>query len=115
MTRVKRGTTVRQKHKAVLERTKGFRMNRSKNIRVAKEADFHAGQYAFAGRKLRKRDMRRMWILRIGQALSKHDITYSKFIYALKEKKIELNRKSLSLLIREHPEVFDHVVKHATK
>jgi len=115
MTRVKRGTTSRQKHNTVLSRTKGFRMTRRRNIKVAHEADLHAGMYAFAGRKRRKRDMRSLWILRIGEAAKKHDMSYSTFTHSLKEKQIMLNRKILALLIREHPDVFNKVVEEVKK
>ena len=63
--RVKTGTVRRRKHNKVLERTKGMRMSKGRLIKVSKEADLHAGQYAFVGRRLRKRDMRRLWIQRI--------------------------------------------------
>src|SRR3989344_5535218 len=107
MTRVKRGGTVRRKHKKILERTKGFRMTKSRLIQIAKEADLHAGNYAFAGRKMRKRDMRRLWILRINEALRLKEWSYSPFIKALNDRKVELNRKMLAVLASEYPEVFD--------
>ena len=78
--RVKTGPTRKRKHKKVLKRTKGFRMTKGRLYKVSKEADLHAGEYAFAGRKLRKRDLRRLWITRINAALSKSDISYNKFI-----------------------------------
>ena len=115
MTRVKRGVTVRRKHKKILARTKGYRMTNSRLIKRATEADLHAGQYAFAGRKMRKRDMRRLWILRINEALKQKDWTYSRFIKALSDKKIELNRKMLSILASKHPEVFSKVVEEVMK
>lgn len=115
MTRVKRGTTSRQKHNAVLSRTKGFRMTKSRNIKVAREADLHAGQYAFAGRKLRKRDMRRMWILRISEAIKQRGMSYSAFIKALADKKIIINRKMLATLITDHTNAFDKIVETIKK
>ena len=109
--RVKTGYTRRRKHKKVLERTKGFRMTKGRLYKVSKEADLHAGQYAFVGRKRRKRDMRRLWIQRINAALSEYKIPYSKFINGLKKAKIELNRKILADLALSHPQVFKTVVK----
>lgn len=111
MTRVKRGTISRQRHKAVFSRTKGFRMTKRRLIKVAHEADLHAGQYAFAGRKRRKRDMRSLWVTRISEAVKTHGLSYSKFIHLLSEKKVGLNRKTLSYLIVNQPEVFTHIVK----
>ncbi|MCR4263626.1 MAG: 50S ribosomal protein L20 [Candidatus Roizmanbacteria bacterium] len=115
MTRVKRGTTVKRRHKKILKRTSGFRMTKSRLIQIAKEADLHAGQYAFAGRKNRKRDMRRLWILRISEAIKQKEWSYSRFIKALQDKKIELNRKMLAVLASEYPNVFDRVVEEAKK
>ena len=115
MTRVKRGVTVRRKHKKLLERTKGYRMTRSRLVRTAKQADLHAGQYAFAGRKMRKRDMRRLWILRINEALKQKGWTYSQFIRVLSDKKIELNRKMLAVLASEHADVFNKIVEEVKK
>jgi large subunit ribosomal protein L20 len=115
MTRVKRGIISRRRHKAVFERTRGFRMTKRRLIKVAHEADLHAGQYAFAGRKRRKRDMRTLWITRIGEAVKTHGLSYSKFIHLLSDKKITLNRKTLSYLIVNQPTVFETIVKEAQK
>ena len=111
MTRVKRGVTSGRRHKAVFGRTKGFRMTKRRLIKVAHEADLHAGQYAFAGRKRRKRDMRSLWITRIGEAVKIHGLSYSQFIHLLSVKKIELNRKTLSYLIGNDPNAFSQIVK----
>lgn len=110
MTRVKTGTTRRRRHKKVLKRTKGFRMTRGRLYKVSKEADLHAGQYAYAGRKLRKRDMRRLWITRINAALTPYNLSYSKFINGLKKAKIELNRKILADIALSNPEAFKTIV-----
>jgi len=109
--RVKAGSVRRKKHKKVLARTKGFRMTKGRLFRVSKEADLHAGQYAFIGRKLRKRDLRRVWITRINAALSESKISYSEFINQLKKKKIGLNRKILADLTISEPKVFEKIVK----
>lgn len=111
MTRVKRGTTVGRRHKAVFERTKGFRMTKRRLIKVAHEADLHAGVYAFAGRKNKKRDFRTLWITRISEAVKQHGISYSRFIHLLEEKKVLLNRKTLAYLITNQPSVFEKIVK----
>lgn len=115
MTRIKRGTTSRKRHKKVLSRTKGYRMTKSRLIKVAKEADLHAGQYAYVGRKQKKREMRRLWITRISEALKKREFHYNTFIHNLNEKNITLNRKMLAFLASKHPSVFDDVVKKANK
>jgi large subunit ribosomal protein L20 len=111
MTRVKRGTTVGRRHKAVFERVKGFRMTKRRLIKVAHEADLHAGVYAFAGRKNKKRDFRTLWITRISEAVKLHGLSYSKFIHMMDEKKVLLNRKTLSYLIVNQPAVFDKILK----
>lgn len=111
MTRVKRGIVSRRKHKKVLKQTKGYRMTRHRLIKVAKEAALHAGQYAYIGRKLRKRDVRRLWILRISEAIKSLGWSYSQFIHAAKEKKVELNRKILADLVVNEPRVFKEIVK----
>jgi large subunit ribosomal protein L20 len=113
--RVKTGTTRKKRHKKVLKRTKGYRMTKSRLYKVAHEAMLHAGQYAYAGRRLRKRNMRRAWIQRISGALKEFDLSYSKFIALLKNKKIELNRKILAQLVTEDPETFKKIVAKAKK
>lgn len=115
MTRVKRGTISRKRHRNILDRTKGFTMTNRRLIKRAHEADLHAGQYAFAGRKNRKRDMRTLWILRISEAVKLKGMSYSTFINALKLKKVELNRKILAHLASENPQVFDKIVTEVKK
>ena len=110
MARVKRGVTSHRKHKKVLELTKGHRGGRSKNIREAKSSLLHAGEYAFAGRKLRKRDMRSLWIIQLGNAVRAEGLSYSRFINGLKVKKILLDRKILADLAVNHPEDFKQIV-----
>lgn len=112
--RVKTGPTRRRKHKKVLQRTKGFRMTKGRLYKVSKEADLHAGEYAFAGRKLRKRDLRRLWITRINAALSDSNLSYSKFIAGLKKAKIELDRKILADLAITDPKTFKKIVEKVT-
>ena len=92
-----------------MELTKGFRLGRSKNIKQAKEALLHAGKYAFAGRKQRKRDMRRLWIVQLGNAVRAEGNSYSKFIAQMKLKGITLDRKILADLVVNRPEEFKKV------
>lgn len=108
--RAKTGTVRKRRHKKILKQAKGYRMTRSRLYKVAKEAVLHAGQYAYHGRKLRKRDFRRLWIQRINAALSETDLSYSRFIKKLKDNQIELNRKILAELAVNHPEVFFKIV-----
>lgn len=96
MSRVKRGVTSHRKHKKVLKLTKGHVGVRSTLIRRAKESLLHAGQYAFAGRKQRKRDMRAMWIIQLSNAVKAEGMSYSRFIAAMKAKSIGLDRKTLA-------------------
>ena len=111
--RVTTGFTRRRRHKKVLKRTKGFRMTKGRLYKVSKEADLHAGQYAFAGRKRRKRDFRRLWITRINAALTEYNLSYSKFINGLKKAKIDLDRKVLADLAVSNPQVFKTIVEKA--
>jgi large subunit ribosomal protein L20 len=111
MARVKRGTVSRRKHNKLLSLTKGYRGTRSKLVKIAHEAELHARQYAFHGRKLRKRDFRALWITRISEALKTEEINYSTFINKLKKANITLDRKILSNLIVEEPKVFKQILE----
>lgn len=108
--RVKGGFTRKRAHKKVLARTRGFRMTRHRLYKVAREADLHARQYAFVGRKKRKRDFRRLWITRINAGLKEFNLTYSHFINLLKKAKIELDRKILADLVVSEPPIFKEIV-----
>lgn len=109
--RVKGGFTRKRRHNRVLARTKGFRMSKHRLYKVAREADIHAGHYAFVGRKKRKRDIRSLWISRINGALSTEGISYSKFINGLKKVKIEIDRKILANLTSENPDIFKAILE----
>ncbi len=113
MVRIKGGVRTKAKHKKVLKLAKGFWMTRHKQFKKAKEAVLHAGEYAFMGRKLRKRDFRQLWIIRMNAALRNLGTKYSVFIKKLKDNKIELDRKILSQLAVEHHQVFKKVVEKA--
>jgi len=108
--RVKRGVVSKRKHKQLLALTKGYRGTRNNLIRVAHDAEAHAGAYAFHGRKLRKRDFRTLWITRINYAVKEHDLSYSQFINRLKKANIELDRKILANLVVEDPAIFNQIV-----
>jgi len=88
-------------------------MTRHKQYRKAQEAVLHAGEYAFSGRKDRKRDFRKLWIIRMNAALRNLGTKYSVFIKKLKDNKIGLDRKILSQLAIEHPQVFNKIVEKA--
>nr|YP_009244042.1 ribosomal protein L20 [Gelidium elegans]AMK96284.1 ribosomal protein L20 [Gelidium elegans] len=96
MTRVKRGNVARKRRKKILKLSKGFRGSHSTLFRTAKQQVLKSLRYSYRGRKNKKRDYRRLWIIRISAAVSKYDITYSYFIYSLKKSKIAINRKMLS-------------------
>ncbi|MFC1780434.1 50S ribosomal protein L20 [Patescibacteria group bacterium] len=113
--RVKRGKVKRRKHKKILKLAKGYRLSYSKNYRRAKEAVLHAGQYSYNDRKKRPNDFRRLWIQRISGALDSYDINYSRFINGLKKAKIEVNRKMLSELAINEPDVFKAIVETIKK
>jgi large subunit ribosomal protein L20 len=117
MPRTKTGTVRRQGHKKVFKLAKGFRMTRNRLFKVANEAVLHAGQYAYNGRKERKQQMRTTWIERINAALRLITSvpSYSKFIKALSDKKITLNRKTLSALATNLPEAFKDVAEFSIK
>lgn len=108
--RIKMGVTTHKRHKKLLESNKGFRGSKSKLYKVAHEARLHAGQYAFVGRKDRKNDFRRLWIVRISEAVKPLGLNYSAFIYNLKKANINLNRKVLADLVVNNPEAFKSIV-----
>lgn len=94
--RIKRSVNKNKHKKAILKQAKGYWGSRSKLVRVANEAVMKSGQYAYAGRRLKKRDMRSLWIARINAACRLNGISYSKFMNGLKVKNIVLNRKVLA-------------------
>jgi len=113
MVRVKSGIQTKRRHKKILKLAKGYWMTRHKQYRKAQEAVLHAGEYAFSGRKDRKRDFRKLWIIRMNAALRNLGTKYSVFIKKLKDNKIGLDRKILSQLAIEHPKVFNKIVEKA--
>lgn len=110
MTRVKRGLVSRRKHKKLLGLTKGYRGTKSKLVRTAHEAALHAGEYAFAGRKNKKRDFRKLWITRIGEATKAEGISYSRFMDKMTKSNIKIDRKIMSDMVLNDPETFKKLV-----
>lgn len=110
MARVKGGKISAKRRRNTLKQVKGYRFARSKKERAAKEAIFHAGKYAFAHRRDKKNDFRRLWNVRINAALGEN-LSYSKFIGALKKKGVLVNRKMLAELAEKSPESFSRLVK----
>jgi large subunit ribosomal protein L20 len=111
MTRVKRGTVVKKRHKRVLKLTKGYWGQRSNIFQRAKETLLRAMAFAFKGRKMKKRDMRALFIARISAAAKENGLSYSSLIAGLKNANIALNRKMLSQLAVLDPETFGQLVK----
>lgn len=110
MSRVKGGLMAQKRRRNILEQVKGYRLQRSKKKRVAKEAIYHANLHAFAHRKDKKNDFRRLWTVRINAALATFGIKYSRFIKMLSDKGIKLDRKVLATLAKDRPEAFERVV-----
>lgn len=111
MSRVKRGTVTRQRHKRLLKQTKGFFGQRKNVFCRAKETLMRALAYAFTGRKQLKRNMRCLFITRISAAVKEHDLSYSAFINKLTKADVRLNRKMLSQIAVFEPKVFEKIVK----
>ncbi|MGE5392701.1 MAG: 50S ribosomal protein L20 [Candidatus Saccharibacteria bacterium] len=114
MTRIKRGVAAHKRRKFVLKRTKGFTNRRRTNAVAAKEALLHADSYAYGHRKLKKRDFRSLWTVRVNAAAREHGTTFSKLMAALKKEKISLNKKMLSELAVRTPKAFEALVKEVT-
>jgi large subunit ribosomal protein L20 len=108
MARVK--SIAARKHRAIRKEARGFKQARRRRVKSAKEALLHAGQYAYIGRKNRKRDLRALWIIRLNAAAREHGLSYSQFISHLKSKKIEIDRKILSDIAIKDPDTFKEIV-----
>jgi large subunit ribosomal protein L20 len=113
MSRVKRGVTAHAKHKKVYKAAKGFYGRRKNTIRAAKAAVDKAGQYAFAGRKMKKRTFRALWIQRINAAVRPFGMTYSRFIDGLAKSGVVVDRKVLSDLAINEPAAFQAIAEKA--
>ena len=115
MARVKRGVTKNKRRAYILETTKGYRFGRSKKKREAREALFHAHNHAFAHRRDKKNDFRRLWITRINAVLKNKGMKYSEFIKQLSDKEITVDRKIMATLAKDRPEAFDRFIEAAAK
>ena len=111
MSRIKRAVQARKHRKNVLKHTKGFKYGRKSKFKLAKEALWHAWTYAYRDRKTNKRNFRQLWNLQINALARQNGITYSRLINGLKKKNIELDRKVLSELAKEYPEVFVKIIE----
>jgi large subunit ribosomal protein L20 len=111
MARVKRGVVSRRKHNKLASLTKGYRGTKSRLVKAATEARLHAGAYAYHGRKVKKRDIRALWITRISEAAKKEGVSYSKLMDQLRKSNIEIDRKILSELVLNDPESFRELIK----
>lgn len=111
MTRVKRGTMTHKRHKSILALAKGYRRMNGNVYSRAKNAIMKAGQNAYIGRKAKKRNFRRLWNVRINNAVRPLGMNYSTFIHSLYTKRVTLNRKVLSNIAISHPTVFAEIVK----
>ncbi len=113
MPRVKRGSVRRAKRKKALARTKGFYATKSKLYRAAKLAADKAEEYAYVGRRLKKRDFRRLWIVRINAGARQHGLSYNQFMHGLTAAGVTLDRKSLAHLAATEPTAFAHLANQA--
>jgi large subunit ribosomal protein L20 len=113
MPRARGRPSARKKHKKIIKLAKGYRGTRSKLYRRANEAVLRSGEHAFAGRKKRRRDLRKLWITRINAGLKEHGINYSRFINMLSKSNIEIDRKILADLAANNPQAFKQVVTKA--
>jgi large subunit ribosomal protein L20 len=110
MTRVKKAVNALKTRRNVLKQVKGYRFRRGTNEKAALEAIFHAGSYAFAHRRDKKNDFRKLWNVQINAASRAGNMPYSKFINALKKNKIALDRKILANFAENHPETFSRIL-----
>jgi large subunit ribosomal protein L20 len=113
VSRVKRSIHARKKRRATLERTKGYRGQAKSSYKRAKEALLKADSYAYRDRRNRKRDFRRLWIVRINAAARQEGMSYSQFMHGLKEAGIEVDRKVLADIAVRDPETFRRFAEKA--
>ncbi len=115
MSRVKRAVQARKHRKGIMKHAKGFKYGRKSKFKLAKDALRHAWTYAYRDRKVKKRAFRNLWNIQINALARQNGITYSRLINGLKKNKIELDRKILSELAREYPEIFVKIVEKIKK
>lgn len=113
MARVKRGVTAKARHKKVLKAAKGYYGARSRSYKTARQAVFKAGQYAYRDRRVKKRDFRSLWIVRINAASKAQGLSYSRFIDGLKKAGVELDRKVLADIAVHDEAAFTTLVEQA--
>jgi len=113
MSRVKRGVTNRAKHKKVLKAAKGYYGMRGSAFRIARQQVIKSGQYAYAHRRLRKREFRSLWIQRINAAAREHGLSYSRLMNGLQQAGIEVDRKQLADLAVHEPQSFAALAERA--
>ena len=113
--RIKRSVNALKKRRAILKQAKGYRGSKSKLYRVAREAVMKSGQYAYIGRRLKKRNFRSLWITRINAACRLNDISYSQFMHGLKVANVTLNRKILADIAVNDAQGFATLVATAKK
>ena len=99
-----------RRHRKIVKQAKGYYGARKSNYKTAKDAVQKAWQYSYRDRRTKKRNFRRLWIIRINAAVRQHGLTYSQFIFAMRGKNIELNRKTLAHLAVHDPDVFAEIV-----
>ncbi len=113
MARVKRGVQARKRHKKVLKAARGYYGARSRTYKAARQAVFRAGQYAYRDRRQRKRQFRRLWIVRINAAAREHGLSYSRFIHGLKQAEVEIDRRMLSHIAIFDKQAFEKIAQIA--
>ncbi len=113
--RVKRGVETKRKHKKIIKQTKGMQRARRKSVKLAKQAIVRSLEYSYRDRRNRKRDFRQLWITRINAAARENNTTYSVLMSDMKVKKVDLDRKTLSELAVNEPEVFSELVVFVSK
>ncbi len=113
MSRIKRGTTTKAKHKRILSQAKGYYGRRKNTIRIARQAVEKAGQYAYRDRKVKKRSFRALWIQRINAAVRAEGLTYGQFMHGLKLAGVDLDRKVLADIAMHEGEAFKGIVAQA--
>lgn len=111
MVRIKKGVTAHKHRRHLLKHAKGFRWGRKSKFRAAKDALFHAWEYAYRDRKANKREKRALWQVQINAACREAGLNYSKFAFGLRKNKIDLDRKILAQLCQDNPDIFKKIVE----
>lgn len=112
MPKAPRSVTKRRTHKKWIKRAKGYRGRRQTVYKIAKAAVITAGQHAYHDRRKKKANFRQLWQIQINAAVRQHGLTYSRFVYRLRQANVAVDRKILAILSIKHPEVFGRIVSH---